>query len=848
MSRLSRNQIRYSDLLFPVLGAFVLSAGALSAADLTPQASAGSAVPAQANSDVNYRALRDGTPAETYRVENIVLKRDVCTLTLKSGEISFLPAVLGQRAVAVFTGLGRFELKPATPIEESRLAFVTGARTVDEELESALLAFTDATFEEVKGQAKEVPLSTKSAAELERFRGGLRFRTENPRSMMESRLNGDSVPNIEASLLAELYNPAHRGSFTAIIHGKKHSHLRFLLAPQGAVPDLGPEEVAVLNLDPTGSTDGIWYLAHTQAEIAARTASSTEEKRQVAPLHYEIDATVGRRDRLAAKVKFDVKALRDGDRVLGLNLLPDLRVSHARLASGVELGVIQESRKQDGALHLILPEPTKRGRLYTVEIDYEGNKVISDEGSGNYSVDARESWYPNVSPFRDWATYDIKFHSPKKLTLVSVGKLVSEKKEGDEIVTEWMSETPMPVAGFNYGNFRRKDRTDDVTAYALEAYATAEPPDYLKSQNLGDSLSAYRSTGADSGSAMNLSPSSMADTVLVDAQNSVRIYTQWFGAAPFGRLAVTQQPAFSFGQSWPTLVYLPVSAFLDSTTRWRLLGSNTFRFSSEFIDVVTAHEVAHQWWGHMVSWASYHDQWLSEGFSDFSASLFLEVTQSKTGAYQKYWDSERKQLLEKNQYGHRAIDVGPIWMGSRLNSTRAQGAYQKVIYSKGAWVLQMLRAMMYETATGDKDFIAMMHDFVSSHTGKCASTEDFQRVVEKHMKPVMNMNDNGRMDWFFREWVYGTDLPSYQYDYTVADLKDGKAEMTLKVTQKDVSDAFEMPVAVYGEFDGHIVKLGVIPLRGSTSSGEVKVTLPKRPRRILINANNDILASSTTQG
>jgi hypothetical protein len=848
MSRLSKNQICYSDLLFLVLGAFVLSAGALSAADFTPQAAAGSAAPAQANSDVNYRALRDGTPAETYHAENIVLKRDVCTLTLKSGEISFLPAVLGQRTMAVFTGVGRFELKPATPIEESRLAFVTGARTVDEELESVLLLFTDATFEEVKGQAKEVASSTKNVAELERFRNGLRSRTENPRSTMESLLNGDSVPNLEASLLAELYNPAHRGSFTALIHGKKHSHLRFVLAPQGAVPDLGPEEVAVLNLDPLGNADGIWYLAHTQAEIAASTASSSEEKRIVAPLHYEIDATVGRRDRLAAKVKLDVRALRDGDRVIGLNLLPDLRVSLARLAGGANLAVIQESRKQDGALHLILPEPTKQGRLYTLEITYEGNKVIADEGSGNYSVDARENWYPNVSPFRDWATYDIKFHSPKKLTLVSVGKLVSEKKEGDEIVTQWMSEKPMPVAGFNYGNFKRKDRSDDVTQYALEAYATADPPDYLRSSDPEDGLSGYRSSGADSGSGMNLSPSSMADTVLVDAQNSVRVFTQWFGAAPFGRLAVTQQPAFSFGQSWPTLVYLPVSAFLDSTTRWRLLGKNAFRFSSEFIDVVTAHEVAHQWWGHTVSWASYHDQWLSEGFSDFSASLFLEATQSKSGAYQKYWDSERKQLLEKNQYGHRANDVGPIWMGSRLNSTRAPGAYQKVIYSKGAWVLQMLRAMMHDASTGDKDFIAMMRDFVATHTGKCASTEDFQRIVEKHMKPVMNMNDNGRMDWFFREWVYGTEVPSYQYDYTVADLKDGKSEMTLKITQKDVSNTFEMPVAVYGDFDGRVVKLGVIPLRGSASSGDVKVTLPKRPRRILINVNNDILASSTTQG
>ena len=67
-------------------------------------------------------------------------------------------------------------------------------------------------------------------------------------------------------------------------------------------------------------------------------------------------------------------------------------------------------------------------------------------------------------------------------------------------------------------------------------------------------------------------------------------------------------------------MYLPVSAFLDSTQLCRLLGQGAFNFT-HFIQEVTPNEVAHQWWGHMVGWSSYHDQWLSEGFADFSAGL-----------------------------------------------------------------------------------------------------------------------------------------------------------------------------------------------------------------------------------
>jgi aminopeptidase N len=120
----------------------------------------------------------------------------------------------------------------------------------------------------------------------------------------------------------------------------------------------------------------------------------------------------------------------------------------------------------------------------------------------------------------------------------------------------------------------------------------------------------------------------------------------------------------------------------DPTQRWQLLGQNTFQFSKEFINVVTAHEVSHQWWGDTVGWASYHDRWLSEGLADFSAGLFLESTQPKGDDSQKFWDSERRLLLEKNEYGNRANDVGPLWMGQRLDSFKAQDADRRITYAR----------------------------------------------------------------------------------------------------------------------------------------------------------------------
>jgi hypothetical protein len=111
----------------------------------------------------------------------------------------------------------------------------------------------------------------------------------------------------------------------------------------------------------------------------------------------------------------------------------------------------------------------------------------------------------------------------------------------------------------------------------------------------------------------------------------------------------------------------------------------------------------------------------------------------------------------------------------------------------------------------------------------------------------MNVSGNGRMDWFFKEWVYGTDLPSYAFEYSLSDGEGGKTQATFKVTQQDVPKTFVMPVPVYAEIDGHPVKLGAIPMQGSMTSNEIKINLPKRPTRLMINANNDILASSVSQ-
>ena len=109
-------------------------------------------------------------------------------------------------------------------------------------------------------------------------------------------LTGESTDNLEADVLTGLYNPHAPGFFSAYLHGRKHSDLRFHVRPRGAFPGMmdTPEEVAVINLDPQGNQEGIWYLSHLGGEITSHTASSDQNNRTVEADAYKIATTIAR--------------------------------------------------------------------------------------------------------------------------------------------------------------------------------------------------------------------------------------------------------------------------------------------------------------------------------------------------------------------------------------------------------------------------------------------------------------------------------------------------------------------------------------------------------------------------
>ena len=802
------------------------------------------------NADPVYQQLRLQSKSEQAfaanyaTVNNLILKRDAAVFTLKSGEIYFLAPTEGHYTGGVFIGEGQMTLVPPTDVEKRSLQIFTDEPRITESFSHLVLRFTDKTFDEIKS-SPNAKLGTA---------GSQASKAQNLYRDNEQLLRQRLRDNRDLRTLVDLYCSSCPGYFGAFIEGKTHSKLAYLLDPFG-IANVSPEEVLLFSF---GDTDGgLWTAFHLADEYKKGTAASSEDHRLVDLTHHETETTI-KGARLIGKDTVTFRSLVSGIRVLPMDLFSTLRVSGVEDEQGKELNFIQEDKDEDADFGIIFPQGLEAGKTYKITVNYSGNDALIDSGGGNFILNpgARGNWYPNNAgtTFGDRATFNSTFHFPKGFILVGTGSMASpETRDGDTVVAKWTSgTTELAVSGFNYGKFKKKEFADKESGYNIEFYANTEVPDELRriqlqneqtsteGQKPGIAPPQSQQTGT---TLASISTTQIADQAIAEAQNATRIYNNFFGKLPYTRLAMTQQPARNFGQAWPTLVFMPYTAFMDSTQRTQLMGVRGG--TDTFWRYVAPHEIAHQWWGHIIGWDSYHDQWMSEGFAEFSASLYVQLTRGND-KFVDFWEAQRKLITESSPQtrDRKPFTVGAVTQGYRLNSTKTGGVARRMIYPKGAYILHMIRMLMFDPKTGDDRFKAMMQDFIKTHFNKDISTEDLKRAIEQHMIKEMDIDGNRRMDWFFDEWVYGTEMPSYRFDYQIG----GDGSLSGRITQSGVSDKFVMRVPVYVDFGKGWSRLGSATIVGNSTTDLGNIKLPKGTKRAAICAWNDVLALSIQNG
>ncbi len=756
-----------------------------------------------------YHELREPVldQERTARVKEFMLERDGARFEFQDGRFYFLKPVQNRVTGAVFLGEGVFFFAPPTELERRQLARLAGTEALRASFDELYLRFTDGTFDELAAQLDFEPALSSNADDV------LHRHVQRTREVHNF--------NLEARLLADL-----TGSANEFFRAELKSDRRLELVYQ--IDSALPEPVRLFRIE---DRELHWWSGFDlqrpvkNGDVQARELIDTDQ--------VTLNVRVDRGAKLDVEADLEFLAQGDGDRMLELALTPSLRVSKVTL-DGRELDFIQEDPKKDADFWIQMPEPLKRNQRYRLTVHYSGDEVIERSGGGNFFVGERTRWYPSIRRSGDptitgRSHFRMRFFVPRRHTLVATGDLVRRGREGDSEFSEWETSVPVMVAGFNYGIFRQTERKDDP--FLIQVYTNEGIQSELR--EVQHFLERYPEIARDLGIIGRFSTSRLAENTAIDTGNALRVFSHYFGEIPFKSVSISQQPSGVFGQAWPGLIFLPYTAFFDSFQRHeflRLSGAIGARRSwTQFLDAVGPHEIAHQWWGHAVGWRDQTDQWISEGFASFSAGLFLQYVRG-FDSYEKYMENERDRILQKLPNGRRLNDAGPIILNMRLNSKDIPFGRQ-IIYPKGHFVLHMIRMMLYDFAEGSDDrFVALMRDFVRTHYLANATTRSFQEVVERHV--------GGSMDWFFDQWVYGTEIPAYRLIHEIVPQEDGQYLFSGRIVQENVSETFAMPVPIRIHFASGSAVVRIL-VQGSESP--FKVTIPEKPTEVEFNPFMSVL-------
>ncbi len=460
----------------------------------------------------------------------------------------------------------------------------------------------------------------------------------------------------------------------------------------------------------------------------------------------------------------------DSLRWLDIGLYPTLNIDSIRIRRG---DVVSWFRAKDGfTMWIELPRWYRRGERIELECYYRGQimRKVRDRTILLSSI----LWYPAHS-YRHKAFYDMTFDYPETMTLASIGSRNEYSTTSGITHARWVTGRPVRNASFHIGYFRRQN-------------LDSEP-------GIPRSAILYNTAGH-------------VDEVGLDMKQSLTFFTRLFGTLPVDSLVATELPGFH-GEAFPGLLHLSHMAFDYSS--W----SGDDFFEEQFV----AHEVAHQWWGIGVDFASYRDQWLSEGFAMYSCLLYSQLAAADANRFFTLLDRYRKEILAFGKRDVGADQAQPsIALGSRVRdgaSDNDPGAYNTFVYFKGAWVLHMLRNLMLDLNTMNEDaFMQTMRTFYTSYKNRTASTADFQRTVESVV---------GRdMTWFFEQWVYGNKIPTYTWAWRSEQQADGTYKNQLRIKQSGVPESFMMfiPIKVTLD-DGTMTRYRV-----QMSGGQAVMDLP----------------------
>ncbi len=857
-------------LLAPSLlfASLALAADAPTASPASPVAPGGSAFVAEgkigtvadieAFGDEFWNARFDLTKAA--KVDHLVVTKDAAKWTL-TGYVFLKAPVRGIASRARFYGEGRFELTPPIDMEKQQIRRFLGTESIDQPIDQARFDFNGANEQQV---FETLVYTTEAASEA-------RAKNDKAREWMEELEKLYSKPQSAESeaqrrqqeylgsirIYQRLMEPSLEGFMdvsmdVAKAPGSDKPKTTLVGLRFGYDPD-EDEEVGVAGQFDHGD-DKLWSTLTSFAccgkyagdlEWAATSPlleAQSKEKIGMVKDTLRITFDPGGRSDISMASTMDLVVRADTVPMLAFYITPYMGTKKCRI-DGKDAGFVQPEIPGVADLHVPgilvpLPRPYKKGEHLTVELDMEG-RILKDLDGSTWVVKEEDAWFPHLNgpSIRETsALFDTTLIVPKGFTAISNG--AEAPCEGDigagNDCFHYVMNVGIDLPMFNIGRDMKVDKGNAVDGTPIAVFTCKEAKrefEYFNPDN--PNLVERRSY-------------SMSDTgasIVNLAKLAHKTYEDWFGDDPYNRLYLTPHVK-GHGRGSASLLLLYQGAFLSSTNEaeWTTLSGGVYQpwRSPAFI----SHEIAHQWWGGRSGIRGDRDQWFSEGFADYGCNIVMENYDivNHTNWKQSQLAEWIGYLTKDDGYVHT---VAPLALGNRFDSPENRRGYeyyrQNFMYSKGALVMQMLRTVARakegDKNKGDELFRKAIHDFMDWCSGRHPSNYDLMT----HFSQSYGM----RLDWFFKQWVYGLGIPKVEFSYQVVPAADGKGWMLRgHVKQKDTAFIFPVSVSLHQKGEKGDVPYFYQWVQKSDDTFE-KGPIPFMPDKVTLNEDNGLLAIIT---
>jgi aminopeptidase N len=437
-----------------------------------------------------------------------------------------------------------------------------------------------------------------------------------------------------------------------------------------------------------------------------------------------------------------------------------------------------------------MPDDTVTIKVYYHHLEVNDNAFFVGNGFvfTTTAPEGARRWFPSVDHPSDKATFEVTAKMPSTVRFGSNGRLEDSSQVADTIYHHWISRDP--IATYLMEILGRIDYNLDII-YWQNPYSP------------GDSIPVrfYWNTGE------NMTNLNNIKTKILSMMTH---YSDLFGEYPFEKNGfATLNNSFPWGgMENQTLIELCPNCWDEN---------------------LVSHEFAHQWFGDLISPATWSDVWLNEGFASYCEALWYEYTTGYT-RYKQQISSQSGSYFSGNP--HWPI-YNPEWSEVTPNINTLYN--YAITYAKGSCVLHMLRYVV-----GDSLFFEILQSYASDpiHKYDIVSTADFNAKV--------NSVTGEDLDWFFDQWVYSPDHPVYQNSYTI--LESGQnwdLELTINQVQQNTA-FFKMPVELKITFSDATDTL--VTINNDVNNEVFNFLFSKEPINLVFDPQSNIIlkAANTT--